>query len=324
MSVKIQDSPSRAAFDVKSAQDLRSQFQKDPQQGLKAAAQQFETLFLQQVIKSMRDATPQDGLLNSDQSRFYTGLLDQQMAQNIAGSGKGIGFARLIEQQLGRNLVGTDAQAGLNAPANAAGSALPLTAADARHLQYTPVPSALPTSAAYAGIASSNNAGAALGNAEGPTSSKEFVNRIWPQAVEASRSTGIPPQFLVGHAALESGWGRSEIRKSDGSSSYNLFGIKAGKNWNGATVDATTTEYVDGQAQQSVERFRAYSSYDEAFRDYASLLRSNPRYSGVIGSQDGAEFAKGLQRAGYATDPSYADKLSKIINGPSLRMALVG
>ena len=116
MSVKIQDSPSRAAFDVKSAQDLRSQFQKDPQQGLKAAAQQFETLFLQQVIKSMRDATPQDGLLNSDQSRFYTGLLDQQMAQNIAGSGKGIGFARLIEQQLGRNLVGADAQAGLNCP----------------------------------------------------------------------------------------------------------------------------------------------------------------------------------------------------------------
>lgn len=323
MSAKIQDSPSRAAFDVKSAHDLRSQFQKDPQQGLKAAAQQFETLFLQQVIKSMRDATPQDGLLNSDQSRFYTGLLDQQMAQNIAGSGKGIGFARLIEQQLGRNMVGAEAQAALNAPANAAGSALPLTAADARHLQYTPVPSALPTSAAYAGIAA-NNSGALASNTEVPTSSKEFVNRIWPQAVEASRSTGIPPQFLVGHAALESGWGRSEIRKSDGSSSYNLFGIKAGKSWNGATVEAATTEYVDGQAQQTVERFRAYSSYDEAFRDYASLLRSNPRYSGVIGSQDGAEFAKGLQRAGYATDPSYADKLNKIINGPSLRMALVG
>jgi len=324
MSVKIQDSPNRAAFDVKSAQDLRSQFQKDPQQGLKAAAQQFETLFLQQVIKSMRDATPQDGLLNSDQSRFYTGLLDQQMAQNIAGSGKGIGFARLIEQQLGRNLVGADAQAGLNAPANAAGSALPLTAADARHLQYTPVPSALPTSAAYASVASSTNSGAASGNTEAPTSSKGFVNPIWPKAVQASGSTGIHPQLLAGHAALRRAGGRSEIRKSDGSSSYNLFGIKAGKSWNGATVDATTTEYVDGQAQQSVERFRAYSSYDEAFRDYASLLRSNPRYSGVIGSQDGAEFAKGLQRAGYATDPSYADKLNKIINGPSLRMALVG
>lgn len=322
MSFKIQDSPNRAAYDVASAQDLRAQFKKDPQQGLKAAAQQFETLFLQMVMKSMRDTTAQDGILDSDQTRFYNGLLDQQMAQNIATSGKGVGFARLIEQQLGRNLVSAEGQATLNAPANAAGNALPLSAADARHLQYTPVPSSLPTSAAYGSInTATSNTGMA---GEAPASSREFVNRVWPNAVEASRSTGIPPQFLVAHAALESGWGRSEIRKSDGSSSYNLFGIKAGKGWSGATVDAATTEYVDGQAQQKIEKFRAYGSYEEAFRDYATLLRNNPRYGGVIGSQDGAEFAKGLQRAGYATDPAYADKLSRIINGPTLRMALVG
>lgn len=322
MSFKIQDSPNRAAYDVASAQDLRAQFKKDPQQGLKAAAQQFETLFLQMVMKSMRDTTAQDGILDSDQTRFYNALLDQQMAQNIATSGKGVGFARLIEQQLGRNMVSAEGQANLNAPANAAGNSLPLTAADVRHLQYTPVPSSLPTSAAYNTInTTASNSGVV---ADTPASSKEFVNRVWPNAVEASRSTGIPPQFLVAQAALESGWGRSEIRKSDGSSSYNLFGIKAGKNWTGATVDATTTEYVDGQAQQKVEKFRAYGSYDEAFRDYASLLRNNPRYGGVIGSQDGAEFAKGLQRAGYASDPAYADKLSRIINGPTLRMALVG
>ena len=99
MTIKIQDLPNRAAFDVKSAQDLRTQFSKNPQEGLKVAAQQFETLFLQMVMKSMRDAVPQDGLFNSDQSRFYTGMLDQQMAQNLATSGKGVGFARLIEQQ---------------------------------------------------------------------------------------------------------------------------------------------------------------------------------------------------------------------------------
>eukprot|EP00825_Cyclidium_porcatum_P003470 TRINITY_DN1160_c0_g1_i8.p2 TRINITY_DN1160_c0_g1~~TRINITY_DN1160_c0_g1_i8.p2 ORF type:complete len:199 (+),score=7.75 TRINITY_DN1160_c0_g1_i8:260-856(+) len=150
MTPKIQDTPSRAAFDVKSAQDLRSQFQKDPQQGLKLAAQQFETLFLQQVIKSMRDATPQDGLMNSDSSRFYTGLLDQQMAQNLATNGKGIGFAQLIEKQLGRNMSNAAGQAALNAPANAA--ALPLAGSDVHHLQYTPVPSSLPTSAAYEAI----------------------------------------------------------------------------------------------------------------------------------------------------------------------------
>ena len=323
--MKIQNTPNRAAFDVQSSQDLRSQFAKNPEEGLKAAAQQFETLFLQQVIKSMRDATPQDGLLNSEQSRFYTGLLDQQMAQNIAGNGKGLGFARLIEQQLGRNMLSGDPAASLSAPANAAGNALPMTTADSRHLQYAPVPGKLPTSAAYPPAAATSAAAAAAGSAaEIPASAKEFVNRVWPQAVEASRSTGIPPQFVVAHAALESGWGRSEIRRPDGSTSHNLFGIKAGKNWNGPTVEALTTEYVDGQPQQTVERFRAYASYDEAFRDYAGLLRSNPRYSGVIGSQDGAEFAKGLQRAGYATDPAYADKLTRIISGPSLRMALLG
>jgi flagellar protein FlgJ len=114
------------------------------------------------------------------------------------------------------------------------------------------------------------------------------------------------------------------MRQADGSPSYNLFGIKAGKQWSGATVDATTTEYVNGQPQKVVERFRAYGSYEEAFQDYANLLRNNPRYSNVIGSQDGTEFAQRLQQAGYATDPMYADKLSRIINGPTLKQALIG
>lgn len=322
MASNIQNAPNRAAFDVKSSQDLRTQFQKDPQQGLKAAAQQFETLFLQMVLKSMRDATPQDGMLDSDSSRFYTGLLDQQMAQNIATTGKGLGFAQLIEQQLGRNMT-APAAAGESseATANPAGNALPLATPDGRHLQHRTVLGNLPSSAAY--VTPAQNSGAASAP-DVPASAKDFVNRVWPHAVEASRSTGIAPQFLVAHSALESGWGRAEIRSADGSPSYNLFGIKAGKNWTGATVDATTTEYVNGQPQQSVERFRAYASYEEAFRDYASLLRSNPRYSGVIGSQSGTEFARGLQQAGYATDPMYAEKLSRIINGPTLRQALIG
>jgi len=321
MSIKIQDLPNRAAFDVKSAQDLRTQFSKNPQEGLKAAAQQFETLFLQMVMKSMRDAVPQDGLLNSDQSRFYTGMLDQQLAQNLSASGKGVGFARLIEQQLGRNLPGAGGLAAPAEAANAAGNPLPLAASDGRHLNYKTVLGSLPTSAAYAASVASVPVATTT---DATASSKEFVNRVWPHAVEVSRSTGIPPQFLVAHSALESGWGKSEIRQADGSSSHNLFGIKAGKSWTGATVEATTTEYVNGQPQQVVERFRAYASYEESFRDYASLLRNNSRYSAVIGSQSGTEFAKGLQQAGYATDPMYADKLSRIINGPTLRQALIG
>ena len=320
MSIKVQNTPNRAAFDVQSAQDLRTQFQKDPQQGVKAAAQQFETLFLQMVLKSMRDATPQDGLLSSDQSRFYNGLLDQQMAQNMATQSGGVGFAKLIEQQLGRQMGLAEGQSA--STANAAGNSLPLSTSDGRHLQYQTVLGSQPTSAAYA---SSFAPISTIGNtSDNAATSQAFVNRVWPHAVEASRSTGIPPQFLVAHAALESGWGKSEVRGADGSNSFNLFGIKAGKNWSGATVDAKTTEYVDGQPQQSVERFRAYGSYEESFRDYAGLLRNNPRYSGVIGSQDGTEFARRVQQAGYATDPMYADKLSRIINGPTLRQALIG
>ena len=332
MAINTQNLPNRAAFDIKSAQDLRTQFAKNPQEGLKAAAEQFEAMFLQQVMKSMRDTVPQDGLLNSDSSRFYTSLLDQQMAQNMASSGKGIGFARLIEQQLGKNLAASQASAEQTVPANAAaaGNALPMSASDGRHLRTQAVPSSVPTSAAYAALQSATTsvtnqaAGAAMSDADLPLSAREFVGRVWPHAVEASRSTGISPQFLVAHAALESGWGRNEIRQSDGSASHSLFGIKAGKSWNGSSVEAATTEYVGGEAQSTVERFRSYGSYEEAFRDYANLLRNNPRYGGVIGSQDGAEFAKGLQRAGYATDPAYADKLNRIINGPTLRMALVG
>ncbi|HET7776431.1 MAG TPA: flagellar assembly peptidoglycan hydrolase FlgJ, partial [Azospira sp.] len=134
---------------------------------------------------------------------------------------------------------------------------------------------------------------------------------------------GVPAHFIVAHAALETGWGKSEIRRADGSPSYNLFGVKAGKGWQGATVDATTTEYVGGVAQTTKEKFRAYGSYAEAFRDYASLLQ-RPRFAGALGQQDGMEFARSLQQAGYATDPMYADKLGRIINGPTLRQALQG
>jgi flagellar protein FlgJ len=128
----------------------------------------------------------------------------------------------------------------------------------------------------------------------------------------------------VAHAALESGWGRAEPRFADGRASYNLFGIKAGSNWPGPVVEASTTEFVNGVAEKRVERFRAYGSYAEAFQDYARLLAQSPRYAGVVGSQNPASFALGLQRGGYATDPAYASKLESIINGPTLRQALIG
>lgn len=345
-------STQRLAGDLRTSADIKAKMATDPKGALKEAAQQFEALFLQQVLKSMRDTVPQDGPFDSEATRFYTGMLDQQLATRLASSGR-VGLAKLIEQQLGRNM-------GLSPDVVAAGAAKDGAQPDVA----TPTPeqllnglrSNLPegmetlppglqtkVAAALQSLASEQQrdkvmeAGRAAnlatpsvavapaggdGRSDG-SPARDFVSRIWPHAVEASRSTGIPAQFLVAHAALESGWGKSEIRRGDGSSSYNLFGIKAGRSWQGGAVEAATTEYVGGVAQPSREKFRAYGSYAEAFRDYASLLQ-RPRFAGALNSTDGTEFARSLQQAGYATDPMYADKLSRIINGATLRQALSG
>jgi flagellar protein FlgJ len=312
-------------LDPKSSGDLRAKIKTDPKAGLHQAAQQFEGMLLQMMLKSMRDATPQDGLLDSDQSRFFTSVMDQQLAQNLSSQGK-MGFAKLIEQQLGRNLTnGTSVE----------------PASSLETVQQTLQQSLIARQAASsAGV----GAGASFGAerirnapveapsslnatplpANGSGSGKDFVNRVWPHAVEAANATGVPAHFLVAHAALESGWGKSEIRTADGSPSYNLFGVKAGRGWQGASAEVQTTEYVNGVAQSSREKFRVYGSYAESFRDYASLLRNNARFSGVLGQQDGTQFANSLQQSGYATDPMYADKLGRIINGSTLRQALAG
>lgn len=151
-----------------------------------------------------------------------------------------------------------------------------------------------------------------------------FVAEVWPHAVEASKRTGIPPAFMVAQAALETGWGEKQLRHADGSPSRNLFNIKAGSGWSGRTVDRAVTEYADGRAYTEAARFRSYSSYAESFRDYAELMTRSPRYAGVLGQTDAGSFARGLQDAGYATDPQYADKLTRIIGGTTLRTVLAG
>jgi flagellar protein FlgJ len=308
-------------LDLKTAGDLRAKLKTDPKAGLHQAAQQFEGMLLQMMLKSMRDATPQDGMMDSDQSRFFTTIMDQQLAQNLSSQGK-LGFAKLIEQQLGRNMAGgaaVDPSSSLEAlqqaliarqAASSAGSTVGVgPGSGAERIRSAPVDA---------------SSGAAALPASGGGGSRDFVNRVWPHAVEASSATGVPAHFLVAHAALESGWGKSEIRTADGSPSYNLFGVKAGRSWQGASAEVQTTEYVNGVAQSSREKFRVYGSYAESFRDYANLLRNNSRFSGVLGQQDGTQFANSLQQSGYATDPLYADKLGRIINGTTLRQALAG
>jgi flagellar protein FlgJ len=297
-------------FDVNGLSALKRQAKADDPKALKAAAQQFEALFLQMVLKSMRDATPKEGLFDSEQTRLYESLLDQQLAQVMAGSRNGTGLAALIEKQLSR--AGTT-------EADPFPEGLPLLPPGlVRRLERA---AATQGPAIPAAPAAATGAAAAVGTAD-TGSPRDFVAAIWPHAEAASRSTGIPPAFLVAQAALETGWGRSEPRLADGRPSHNLFGIKAGASWRGPVAEAATTEYVNGVAETRVERFRAYGSYAEAFQDYASLLAGSPRYAAVLGATEAASFARGLQRAGYATDPAYGAKLERIINGQTLRTAL--
>lgn len=346
--MKADDIQGRLALDARALNDLRTAAKNNPREGLKAAAQQFEAYFMQMVMKSMRDATPQDGLFDSDQTRLYTSMLDQQMSQSLSAKGS-MGFAKLIEAQLARTLPvegGTGAPRLPGATGEAApSSALPTlaTATPAAPASSSGVLPATPaTPAAPATPAVARPANAAAGNAPPATAAeaidalaalaagwdeqapRDFVSRMWPHAVEAAKSLGVPPHFLVAHAALESGWGRHEPKLADGSPSFNLFGVKAGRRWQGSTVDAMTTEFINGVGTASRERFRAYASYGESFRDYASLLRGNPRFASVLGVTDGTEFARKLQQTGYATDPMYADKLARIIHGTTLRQALLG
>lgn len=299
------DIASQLALDVNGLAQTKRLAKDDPRAAMKSAAQQFEAVFLQMVLKAMRDASPKEGIFDSEQSRLYQSMLDQQLAQTMSAKGS-TGLAALIEKQLARSLPPAP-----GAPAT--DEALP----PSFRLQSS-LPQPLPTvQAAPAAAVSPTDAAV-------PAPAREFVNRLWPHAGAASQATGIPAHFMIAQAALETGWGRSELRFSDGTPTHNLFGIKAGRNWLGAVAEATTTEYVNGVAQKSVERFRAYASYADAFRDYANLLASNPRYAEVLNQQDAAGFARSLQRAGYATDPMYAAKLERIIGGAALRAGMLG
>jgi len=266
------DLSSKFALDVQGVNQLKLDAKQSSPEALRAAAQQFEAVFMNMLMKSMREATPQDGMFDSDQTRMYTSMLDQQLTQRMAS--RGVGLADVMVRQL---------SATLQAPGGAGA---------------TPDLPAPP----------------AARSGDAPAHVEAFVQRLLPHARAASAGSGIPAQFMLGQAALETGWGKAEIRGADGQNSHNLFGIKAGGGWRGRTVDIVTIEYVNGKPQKQVDIFRAYDSYADAFRDYANLLRTQPRYQNVIAQgQDAAGFARGLQQAGYATDPNYAQKLISVI-----------
>ncbi|WP_431860282.1 flagellar assembly peptidoglycan hydrolase FlgJ [Azospirillum sp.] len=305
----------RFALDVQGVASLRRAARQSPDEGLRQVSRQFEALFMGMMLKSMRDATPASGLLEGQHSRMYLSMLDQQLAQHL--SGRGVRLADAMYEQLRRSL-GSDAAAGA-APASPApptahaGEAVPDAARSAaiRTARATPVAlAALGTDAAGRGRASSEppRAGPAL-----PARVQAFVGRLGDAARAAARATGLPETLILAQAALESAWGRREVRGDDGATSFNVFGIKADRSWRGPVTQATTTEVIGGVAQKVRASFRAYGSYEEAFADYARFLARNPRYGRVLGETDPVRAAQELQRAGYATDPAYASKLVRVM-----------
>lgn len=267
---------------------LRQAASSDPKAAIKEAAKQFEALFMQELMKSMRAGTLGEGWLDNAGSKLGTDMLDSQFAAKMTGMPGGLGdaIARQLERQLG----------GVTSTAST-----------------TPANTAAHIAAMRSGSVGSGGSGYAQDFAQ------DFVQQHQQAAKAAEAETGIPAGYILGQAAHESAWGRREIRHSDGSNSHNLFGIKASAGWKGEVAEVTTTEYIDGQPRKVTAKFRAYESYEAAFRDYASLIKNSPRYSQVMAQvvAQGATvqgFTQGLQRAGYATDPAYADKLSRVIN----------
>ena len=309
------DLSSKLALDVQGLNELKLGAKQSSPEAIKTAAQQFEAVFMNMLMKSMRESTPQDGLLDSEQTRMYTSMLDQQLTQRMAS--RGIGLAEVMVRQLSGALTSAAAAAG-DAP-GVGTDVSDLAPSAAPDLLLKPAP-AVPLQSGPGALMNAPGPvtqpipGATGRSRDMPAHVEAFMQRLLPHAQAASASTGIPAHFMLGQAALETGWGKSEIHGSDGQQSYNLFGIKAGRGWQGRTTEVVTTEYVHGRAQKQVESFRAYDSYADAFRDYANLLRTQPRYQNVIAqAQDVAGFAHGLQQAGYATDPLYASKLMRVI-----------
>ncbi|WP_422641271.1 flagellar assembly peptidoglycan hydrolase FlgJ [Xenorhabdus bovienii] len=290
-----------AAYDVNSLHSLKAKLSQEPQQGLRQVAQELEGVFVQMMLKSMRSSLPQDGILSSDQTRFYTSMYDQQIAQDL--SQKGLGFADMIVKQFSNaNSVAGEQAGTVPMPLDKEFlQTLPKQALEQFMRRTMTVPFA---SAASKGSVQAKSL---------PVSSTDFVSMLSLPAQIASQQSGIPHLLIIAQAALESGWGQREILTAEGKPSHNLFGIKAGKNWKGAVTNIMTTEYIEGEPKKMHDSFRVYGSYREAITDYVKLLTENPRYAKVAQSTTAEQGAYSLQSAGYATDPGYAKKLVSLI-----------
>ena len=251
-------------------------------EALQVVAEQFEAFFLQLMLKQMRDSSLAEGIFDSDKTRFYQDMMDQQMALDMAKQ-HSIGIADSIVRQL-QHTVKTD-----------------------ESMQLKPLPS---RPGAFNPVMRKGS----INSFNSFSSPSDFINAMRPYAEQAAAELGVPANVLLAQSALETGWGQKIIRSNDGNSSHNLFGIKADSRWQGESVRVGSLEYRDGTARQEVSAFRVYDSYQESFRDYVDFIKSNERYSPALRQVNSSgEYIKALQEAGYATDPEYADKVMTII-----------
>ncbi|WJW74607.1 flagellar assembly peptidoglycan hydrolase FlgJ [Thiohalobacter sp. IOR34] len=290
---------------------LRSQARasngRDPET-LRAVAGQFEALFINMMLKSMRQASPGDGLMDNDQTRFYQGMFDQQIGLEMT-KGKGLGLAEMLVRQLGG-----EQAAPPQSPQPAPGRDLPAVVSPFRLQHGTSPPAATAPPA---------QAGEAAGSDWPPPTPDAFVRQLWPHAREAAGRLGVDPALLLAQSALETGWGQKMPRHADGRPSFNLFGIKAGPDWSGPRVLTQTLENRGGLVQREQAAFRAYDSPAASLEDYAAFIRGRPRYRQALQQAgDPAAYVQALGEAGYATDPEYASKIMNIYTSPAFRSAV--
>jgi flagellar protein FlgJ len=281
-----------AAWDAKSLNDLKAKAGQDPKSNMKTVARQVEGMFVQMMLKSMREALPKDGIFSSESTRMYTSMYDQQIAQQL--SAKGLGLADMMVKQMGENAD----------PSEAAGK--------------VPMKFDLQTVTSFQNQTLTQMVRQSIPKApsnEEPLSgdSKDFLAQLSLPARLASEQSGIPHHLILAQAALESGWGQRQILTSKGEPSFNLFGVKATSSWKGPVTEITTTEFENGESKKVKAKFRVYSSYLEALSDYVAVLSRNPRYAAVTNASSPEQGAQALQNAGYATDPNYARKLTGMI-----------
>lgn len=323
------DMSNQFALDVQGFQRLQHTARLDPEEGVGSAAQQFEALFVQMMMKSMRDAIPTSGLLNSSATDTYQQMLDQQWSQVVAS--KGVGLADVLIEQLKREGAiskGDDGASSadqqtqaliagiprgtpriLDSPLNPGDKSVPGVDSESRFLaELEAVRQGQRPEAALAQPETQRQAADKLPHVD------QFMHTLAAPAQAASANSGVPAELILAQAALETGWGKHEIATRDGQNSHNLFGIKAGSQWQGETTDVVTHEYINGRRTQVVDSFRVYDSYEHAFTDYANLIGNNPRYAGVTQALTAEQAARELQRGGYATDPLYADKLVAVMD----------